>query len=115
PPELLCYVKEIESAKQLNAVHGKYRSGDQTILFNPKNLGLKQYLGKGDGPAISHTELCVVPEGGHSLYEHLTPRELGRWLTISGWAKGSKAGQAPPYVERRSGWKPFTSKWTHKF
>jgi hypothetical protein len=110
PPELLSYVNCIRSAKELNAKHGRYAGG--TILYNPSNLTLLQHFGGGELP-IPHSDLTLVHEVGHSLYDNLSPEEVKAWQTISGWMEGTKEGQAPPYEERRPGWEPQTSKWTH--
>lgn len=111
PPELLTYVHCFQSAKELNAKHGRYIDGK--ILFNPDNLSLRQHFGGGE-LAIGHADLTTVHEVGHSLFDHLSPEEKQAWEDISGWMEGTKEGQAPAYEERRSGWEPYTSKWTHK-
>ena len=36
-----------------------------------------------------------------------------RWMALSGWMKGTKKGQALPYVEIRPGWPHEVSSWTH--
>ena len=113
PPDLFFAVDVIQSAKELNAKHGKYIPDEKKIMFNPNNLVLRQRFGKGDGWLL-HAELTVVHEVGHSLYDNLSPEEKQRWLKISGWMKGSKEGQAPAYVETRPGWDAYTSEWTHK-
>jgi hypothetical protein len=114
PPELLVHVECIVSAPELNAKHGRYLSGEHKILFNPGNLNLRQRFGGGELP-LNHTDLCLVHEVGHSLYNSLTSSEKTIWLGISGWTKNKVEGQAPAYVERRPGWEPKTSEWTHKF
>jgi ADP-ribose pyrophosphatase YjhB (NUDIX family) len=113
PPELLVHVLCVESAPELNAKHGRYLSDEHKILFNPGNLILRQRFGKGELP-ILHADLTLVHEVGHSLYKALTPQEQLAWLRISGWYPGSKAGQAPAYVEKRPGWEHNISRWTHK-
>lgn len=113
PPELLENVYVIQSAKELNAKHGRYIPTEKKILFNPGNLILRQRFGGGEN-AIRHDILTLVHEVGHSLYETLTPAEKQSWLNLSGWKEGWSDGQAPAYVERRPGWEPHTSEWTHK-
>lgn len=113
PPELLTNVSCIQSASELNAKHGRYLPDEKKILINPGNLTLRQRFGSGETP-ISHADLAVVHEVGHSLYNALSPEEKQRWNEISGWMKGTKKGQAPPYEEKRPGWERIISKWTHR-
>jgi hypothetical protein len=113
PPELLVYVKQIKSANELNAVHGKYEPETSTIFFNPKNFINRTRLGKGEG-WIYHIEITVVHEVFHSIYENFSQEEKKAWQDLSGWIIGWKPGQSLPYVEKRPGWPKATSKWTHK-
>lgn len=113
PPELLSEVKTIESAPELGAKHGRYLKETNTIQFNPTNLQLRQRFGLGHG-WIQHPELTVVHEVGHSLYNAFTPAKQKEWEDLSGWIKGWKEGQLPPYEEKRPGWEPQKSEWTHK-
>jgi hypothetical protein len=113
PPELLFAVKAIKSAKELNAKHGRYIPDTNTVLFNPDNFASRQRLGKGYG-SLSHPELTVVHEIGHSLYMSLAPEKQQEWIKLSGWMEGSKPGQSPAYEECRPGWEPGKSDWTHK-
>ena|ERR1700734_375280 len=113
PPELLGNVKEIVSAPDLNAKHGKYDDATKTVSYNPKNFELKQKFGQGDG-GISHPELTVVHEIGHSIYRSLTPEQQTQWEDISGWMLGWKPGQSIAYQEKRPGWGDATSEYTHK-
>lgn len=113
PPELLVYVSCIQSAKELNAKHGLYIPAEQMIKFNPGNIVLRQHFGGGEN-AIPHADLTIVHEVGHSLFDNLSDEEKLHWLSISGWMKGTKDGQAPPYEEKRPGWEHIISKWTHK-
>jgi len=115
PPELLqlSEVECVQSAKELNAKHGRYLPEENKILFNPDNLSLRTTFGGGENP-IRHEILTLVHEFGHALFGHLTPEEKTKWLSISGWREGRGLDQAPPYVERRPGWEPYTSEWTHR-
>jgi hypothetical protein len=113
PPELLSNVQVIKSAKELNAKHGKYDPTTKTISYNPDNFTLKQKFGKGEG-SISHPELTVVHEIGHSIYNSLTPDQKQEWENLSGWMKGWKPGQSLAYQEKRPGWGDAVSEWTHK-
>ena len=113
PPELLDYVTCVQSAKELQAKHGRYIPEEEKILFNPGNLLLRQRFGKGEFQ-VSHADLTLVHEVGHSLYDNLSPEDQVKWQALSGWMEGTKAGQAPAYVESRPGWEPFASKWTHQ-
>jgi hypothetical protein len=113
PPELLFNVKEFKSADELQAVHGTFYPSTKTIAFNPANFRNKQKFGKGDG-WLHHSEMTVVHEVGHSLYDAMTAAERMNWHGIYGWRKGFYPGQATPFVESRKGWDAYTSDWTHK-
>jgi uncharacterized protein YdaT len=113
PPELLIYVKGIESAKELNAKHGMFITDTGIIKFNPADFALRQRFGKGEG-WIYHPELTVVHEVGHSIYENFTKEKRQEWKDLSGWVKGTKDGNSAPYKETRPGWEPYNSAWTHK-
>lgn len=113
PPELFYNVKEIKSANELNAKHGRFIPETKTMLFNPGNFQLRQRFGKGDF-WLYHPEMTVVHEVGHSIYEAFTPEEKQEWLNLGNWKKGWSVGQATAYVETRPGWEPGTSDWTHK-
>lgn len=113
PPELFFNVKEIKSAKELNAKHGKYDPATHTISFNPANFNLRQRFGKGDG-WIFHPELTAIHEVGHSIYHSFTPAQIKEWQDISGWMIGWKLGQSLAYQEKRPGWGDAKSDWTHK-
>lgn len=113
PPELFFNVKEIVASPELNAKHGQFVPETCTVKFNPHDFQLRQRLGKGPGWVL-HQELTVVHEIGHSIYEALTTEKTKEWEDICGWMKGTKAGQAPPYEEKRPGWPHTISKWTHR-
>ena len=113
PPELLTNVKCIIAAPWLGAKHGRYVRETKTIYLNPKNVRTRVRLGEGQG-FISHGELTTVHEIMHSVYDNLPEEEKDKWMELSGWMIGTKDGQAPAYVEKRSGWEPGASKWTHK-
>lgn len=112
PPELFYNVKEIKSAPELNAKHGRYIPDGKIMLFNPDNFKLRQRFGQGDG-WLYHPELTVVHEIGHSIYESLTSEQKQQWLDLSGWKKGWSEGQATAYQETRPGWGNEISIWTH--
>lgn len=112
PPELLFNVVEIQSAKELNAKHGRFDPDTKVISFNPHNWLLRQRYGKGPGWML-HAETTIVHEVGHSIYEALTPEKKTEWLKLGNWMKGWKQGQAPAYEETRPGWPHDISKWTH--
>lgn len=113
PPQLLKWVKEIHRAPQLGAKHGRYIPETQTVLVNPHTFLLRQRFGKGPG-WISHEELMVVHEISHSVYYNLPEIWKEEWLRLGGWVIGDKVGNVPRYVEKRPGWPPYTSEWTHK-
>lgn len=113
PPELLTNVVEIQSAKELNAKHGRYLPSTKIVQFNPKDFTLRQRFGKGEG-WIYHAELTVVHEVFHSLYDALPSEKKEEWLALGGWMQGTKQGQSPAHVEGRPGWVHETSTWTHK-
>jgi hypothetical protein len=113
PPELLFNVREIKSAPELNAKHGRYEVDTKTVSYNPTNFLLRQRFGKGDS-WIYHPELTAVHEIGHSIYRSLTPEQQKEWEDISGWMEGWKPGQSTAYHEKRPGWGNAISDWTHK-
>lgn len=113
PPELMYNVLRIVAAPELNAKHGRYLPESKTVLLNPYTFKKRQRFGHGQG-WIHHAELVVVHEFGHSIYDSLTDAQQQQWLDLSGWMKGTKDGQAPPYEELRPGWPYLKSKWTHK-
>lgn len=113
PPDLLYNVKEITSAPELGIKHGRYLPETNGMLFNPVNFKFRQRYGQGEF-WIQHPELTVIHEVGHSVFESFTPEEKQQWYKVCGWRKGWKLGQAPAYVEKRPGWEPGKSPWTHK-
>jgi hypothetical protein len=113
PPELLTNVKCIIAAPWLGAKHGQYMPDEKIIYLNPKDVRSRSRLGQGQG-WINHGELTTVHEIMHSVYDNLPEAEQDQWLAVSGWMIGTQDGQASAYVEKRPGWEPYTSKWTHK-
>lgn len=113
PPVFLQLVQEIKKDPGLGAKHGRYYPDQHIIHLNPATLTNHQRFGRGAG-WINHNELCLVHEFGHAVYSHLTEEQHQQWRDLSGWMEGTKAGQAPAYVEKRPGWESGTSNMTHK-
>ena len=112
PSKVFHYVDVIKSDESLNAIHGKYDSESKTILINPSNFEHKGQFGTGENK-VDLDVFVMAHECFHALWESLTEEEQKEWLDLSGWMKGTKAGQAPAYVEKRPGWPHKRSKWTH--
>lgn len=113
PYQLLRWVKEIHRAPDMGAKHGRYLPDKQIILVNPHTFALRQRFGQGPG-WINHDEMMVVHEVGHSVFENLPEPMKQEWLRLGGWVQGTPEGNAPPYIEKRPGWPPYHSEWTHK-
>jgi len=114
PPELMCDVKQIVSAPELGAKHGRFDPPTKTVFINPHEFDLRQRFGEGQG-WIHHMELTMVHEFMHSIYAFMPEPQKDQWRELSGWMVGTKDGQHEPYVEKRPGWEiGKTSKWTHK-
>lgn len=113
PPELLFNIKQIMANLSLGVKHGKFIPETSTVMLNPRTFKLRQKFGKGPG-WFSHMQLVVVHEICHSIFDGLSPQQKQQWYDLSGWKTGTGDGQAEPYVEKRPGWPPYTSEWTHK-
>ncbi len=113
PPELMTHVKRIIAAPWLGVIHGKYIPETGTIFLNPKNTRARARLGEGQG-WVNHGELTTVHEIMHSVYDNLPEDVKDKWMELSGWMVGTQPGQDTPYEEKRPGWEPGTSKWTHR-
>ena len=114
PPELLTNVERVVTAPELFPKHGKYDPATKTVHLSPYIFTLRQRFGKGQGWLL-HFELTVVHEFMHAVYTYLPEDKKDEWRELSGWMRGTQPGQAPAYVERRPGWEPTTSNWTHKY
>ena len=113
PHQMLRWVQEIRRAPELGAKHGRYIPETQLILVNPHTFTLRQRFGQGPG-WVTHDELMVVHEVGHSVFENLSDKLKNRWNQLGGWQEGEGEDQAPKYVEKRPGWPSYVSDWTHK-
>lgn len=111
PRKLLHFTEKVVAVPELSAMHGRYLPETHTVEINPKNFSNKMKFGTHNTADID--EHVLAHELCHGLYENLSEDEQGKWMVLSGWHKGWKAGQARPYVEVRPGWEPMVSSWTH--
>lgn len=110
PYQLLRWVTEIKCNYMMGAVHGQYMS-DHTIQVNPHTFELRTRFGEGPG-WISHAELMVIHEIGHSAYEAQSDDFHAAWQNLVQWKhKGEDVGHTTPYIEKRPGWEPYVSNW----
>ena len=111
PRKLLHHTERVEASPDFGAMHGKYLPETKTVQINPANFSSKMKFGTHDPADIDQHvlahELC------HGLYQSLSEDEQKQWMALSGWMKGTKKGQALPYVEIRPGWPHEVSSWTH--
>lgn len=111
PVKVIKLVEIVKADPALNAIHGRYDKSKSTIEFNPANFDNKMKFGTDDPAQID--EFVLAHEFGHALQESLPEEKVDEWKKLSGWMKGTKAGQAPPYVEKRPGWPKGISSETH--
>lgn len=114
PPYLQTNFKAIVADESLDAKHGRYDEDSHIVRLNPRTFQNKVKFGQGPGPKLSHAELTLAHEVGHSVYYRMSPKEQGEWKKLSGWQEGKGEGQAPPYTEKRPGWPKETAKETHR-
>lgn len=113
PPQLMANVSKVVADKSMQPKHGNFDPKTKVVKLNPLTGNLRTRFGKGQGWAY-HFELTAVHEFGHSVYDELPEERKAEWRALSGWQEGWSEGQEQPYVEKRSGWPPYTAKMTHK-
>jgi hypothetical protein len=113
PAHLKTNFKAIIADPSLGAKHGQYDEDTHVIKLNPRDFSNRTRFGRGPGRKLPHVDLTLAHECGHSVFYQMSPAEQDAWKRLSGWQAGKGDGQAPPYKEKRPGWKHFTADVTH--
>lgn len=101
-------IKSIEIGKDLDGVHGKWKSDgkDGVMLLNPSIFEFKKEMGDGLHD-VPYKEFVIIHEIGHCI-DHIEKISFSKkWQAISGWKRCPIDTKIPEgyvrYIEKRPG------------
>jgi len=111
PNKFLSNVKMITN-EDLYPKHGRFVADPKVVLFDDRVFKNKQKWGNGTNK-MTHAEMTLVHEIGHSVFESLSGPQQTAWMKLSGWQEGPGDDQSPAYKEKRPGWPRIKFTETH--